>query len=499
MWEVEEKAMQTVASQEQQLTGLLRIRRVHGQPSDPYELIFLDQQDRIIVPLTEWYRLRKDQGPLSTRKTYLACLVSYFTFLAESGCLWNAPPERLRPTLIAFHRDRLKCQIRPQRDSDTVAITLTRETPLRESTLKVMRAALRDFYLVMKEAGLYAFANPLSSEMLVALKRKQERTLGNRGAPDQAGIREETHEQSRRRPTAFLRQHQPQGWKPEVRKELADVRQGIHAVLDALLDSPEVSLREKAVLSLLQSTGARIHEVALMTVGGYQHKGIAGQAQIMNKGSYGREVKTIYFTHNPRVAEALNTYLEHMRPLHDPEGRRRLIDVAPKAPLFLTERGTPYSPNVFYWHWYRHYTPLQALCPVHFSPHDLRHLFVTEYLIKLKLACGAGTEYFDSEKYRSSREAFGKTIMAWQSPHTIDIYDQSRSGEAVFSVLAGYQQDLAQRCYAFQSPQTDPLSNPRVGTQAPPCPIEASPVVWMHDEETLNWIKSMEQQTGQLW
>ncbi|HET8853340.1 MAG TPA: site-specific integrase, partial [Ktedonobacteraceae bacterium] len=253
----------------------------------------------------------------------------------------------------------------------------------------------------------------------------------------------------------------------------------------------------KAVLHLLQSTGARIHEVTLMTVGGYQNKGIAGQAQVMNKGSYGREVKTIYFAHNPCVQEALNVYLEQMRPLHDPEGRRRLIDVAPDSPLFLTERGTPYSPKVFYWHWYRHYTSLQALCPVRFSPHDLRHLFVTEYLIKLKQACGAGTESFDSEKYLREREAFGKTIMAWRSIHTIDIYDQSREGEAVFSVLAGYQQDLAQRCYAIQSPQASPPSKPCVVSQAEPRPNQEATVVWMHDEETLNWIKSMGQQTGQ--
>ncbi len=476
-----------------------QIRRVRGQPGDLYELIFLDQEDRIIVPLTEWHRLRKEQGPASTRNTYLTCLQSYFAFLAETGCSWNAPPERLRQTLIAFHRDRLKCQVRPHRDTDTVEITLTRETPLRESTLKVMRAALRDFYLVMKEAGLYAFANPLSSDVLVALKREQERTLANKGAPDQAGIREETHAQSRRRPTAFLRQHQPQGWKPEVRKELADVREGIHKIIDAMLDSPQVSAREKAVLHLLQSTGARIHEIALMTVGGYQNKGIAGQAQVMNKGSYGREVKTIYFAHNPCVQEALNVYLEQMRPLHDPEGRCRLIDVAPDSPLFLTERGTPYSPNVFHWHWYRHYASLQALCPVRFSPHDLRHLFVTEYLIKLKQACGAGTEFFDSEKYLREREAFGKTIMAWRSSHTIDIYDQSRSGEAIFSVLAGYQRDLAQRCYSMGAPQASPPSKLCAVSQAEPRPIEASTVVWMHDEETLNWIKAMEQQTDQTW
>src|SRR5712691_1818573 len=252
------KNMLTATSLTQRLKMPSQVRRVRGQVGDLYELIFLDQQDRIIVPLTEWYRLRKEQGPTSTRSTYLACLQSYFAFLAESGYPWNAPPERLRQTLIAFHRDHLKRHVRPQRETGSVEIVMTRGTPLRESTLKVMRAAVRDFYLVMREAGLYAFANPLSSDVLVALKREQERTLANKGAPDQAGIREETHEQSRRRPTAFLRQHQHQGWKPEIRKELADMRQGIHDVLDALLDSPQLSLREKAVLHLLLSTGARL-------------------------------------------------------------------------------------------------------------------------------------------------------------------------------------------------------------------------------------------------
>ena len=126
-------------------------------------------------------------------------------------------------------------------------------------------------------------------------------------------------------------------------------------------------------------------------------------------------------------------------------------------------------------------------------------LFVTEYLIKLKLACGAGTEYFDSEKYLREREAFGKTIMAWRSIHTIDIYDQSREGEAIFSVLAGYQQDLARRRYTIGSPQTTLPSMPCALSQTEPEPNQEAPVVWMHDEETLNWIKSMEQQTGQTW
>jgi site-specific recombinase XerD len=494
--------MPTTATQEKPRTTLSQIRRVRGQPGDRYELIFLDQQDRIVVPLTEWYRLRLEQGPASTRSTYLACLMPWFTFLAHDGCPWNAPPEQLRKALLAFHRDCLGCKIHPQRDSESVKIDLTRETPLQESTLKVMRAALRDFYLVMREAGLYAFANPLTSEVLVALKREQERTLASKGAPDHAGVRGETHEQSRRRPTAFLRQHQAQEWKPEIRKELADVREGIHKVINALLDSAEVSVREKAVLHLLQSTGARLHEVVLMTIGGYQNEGIAGQAQVMNKGSYGREVKTIYFAGNPRVQETLNDYLEQVRPLHDSQKRRRLTDVDPKEPLFLTERGTPYSPKAFYYHWYRCYTPLRSECPVRFSPHDLRHLFVTENLIRLKLKCGFGTDHFDAETYLSEREAFGSQIMSWRSAKIIDIYDQSRRGESVFSTLAEYQQDLSQRRSAVQlsqkmnPPPEQGVSSTILQLAVPPVDQNSS-IIWALDAETLDWVKSMEQQAKQ--
>lgn len=202
--------MPTIVSPEKPLFRHSCIRRIRGQPGDCYELIFLDSQDRIIVPLTEWYRLRREQGPVSTRNTYLSCLLHWFTFLVSDGCPWNAPPKHLRRALIAFHRDYLGCRIRPQKDGESVKVDLTRATPWQGSSLQVMRAALRDFYLVMKEAGLYAFTNPLSSEVLVALKRERERMLANRGAPDHAGIREETHAQSRRRPTAFLRQRQAQ-------------------------------------------------------------------------------------------------------------------------------------------------------------------------------------------------------------------------------------------------------------------------------------------------
>ncbi len=494
--------MSTTISQEQRLATLTRIRKVLGNPGDRYEIIFVNHQGHPVVPLTEWYRLRKGLGPESTRNTYLTCLVPYLTFLDEQSCPWNAPPERLRPLLIAFHRDRLGCQIHPGKDGEGIEIVPTRDTPLRASTLRVLRAALRDFYLVLKDAGLYAFANPLSSEVLVALKREHTGTLANRGAPDHAGIRGETWEQSRRRPTAFIRHTKDQGWQPEVRRELADVREGMHHVLDALMDSCQVSLREKAILALLQNTGARLHEIVLMTVGGYRNEGIAGQAQVVNKGSMGREVKTIYFAHNLQVEQVLTAYLEVVRPLHDQYGRKRLAEVADQEALFLTERGTPYSMKAFYWHWYKHYEPLLSICPVRFSPHDIRHLFITEFLMRLKLACQAGTDQFNEEDYLQAREAFGSLVMGWRSVNTINIYDHTRNGEKTLSVLADYQKDLSKRCYVPEPPL---LTEPRNSQEDVPASIseemitaKSGETVWLHDTETLTWVKKMQQQAKNM-
>ena len=64
-----------------------------------------------------------------------------------------------------------------------------------------------------------------------------------------------------------------------------------------------------------------------------------------------------------------------------------------------------------------------------FSPHDIRHLFISEFLMTLRIACGAGTEHFDAEQYLREREAFGSLVMGWRSKETIDIYDHTRDGE----------------------------------------------------------------------
>src|SRR5260370_26883415 len=311
---------------------MTKIQRIKGQPGAPYEVLFVDQHGHLIVALTEWYRLRSSQGPTSTRDTYLSCLLPFFAFLSEKGCTWNASPEQLRPILINFYRERFCCLVRSERGTERIAVLPTRDTPLQESTLQVFRSALRDFYLIMRDERLYAFSNPLTSDTLLSLNRLHDQTIVNSGAPDHAGIRGETQERSRRQPTAFIRYPKAREWKPDLRRELADVRVSIHRVLDALVECREISCREKIVLELLRNTGARLHEIVGLSVGGYQNEGIAGQAQVVSKGSLGRESKTIYFPHNPKVMQLLTQYLHRYRPHVDPERRRRLTELDTNAP-----------------------------------------------------------------------------------------------------------------------------------------------------------------------
>lgn len=91
---------------------MTKIRKIKGEPGTPYEVLFVDQQGHLVVALTQWYRVHTQQGPTSTRDTYLACLLPFFAFLSEKGCAWNAAPEQLRLVLIDFYRERLGCLIR---------------------------------------------------------------------------------------------------------------------------------------------------------------------------------------------------------------------------------------------------------------------------------------------------------------------------------------------------------------------------------------------------
>ena len=96
--------------------------------------------------------------------------------------------------------------------------------------------------------------------------------------------------------------------------------------------------RDRVILMLLNYTGARLSEILGLTAGGYRKAKHACRAKVTDKGSCGREEKTIYFT--PAIERALIQYIRTERARHDPRGRKRIDQLADNEPLFLTRRGT---------------------------------------------------------------------------------------------------------------------------------------------------------------
>jgi hypothetical protein len=76
-------------------------------------------------------------------------------------------------------------------------------------------------------------------------------------------------------------------------------------------------------------------------------------------------------------------------------------------------------------------------CPIRFTPHDIRHWFVTRYLLSAKARCARdGTSYADAK-------ALFTRVMAWAHAQTVETYDHSLELVDGWAQLAAFQQELA--------------------------------------------------------
>jgi integrase len=416
--------MRAVARVQGRFVSVWNLKKIPGPPGGAYEYIIVDSTGRPLSHLTEWYRLRKHPGALGTRRTYLHFLLPFMGYLHSRGIAWNLEPDALRTQVKAFLSEEVACFVTRDQDVDGYHVQLTSNSPLSQSSLRVFFAALRDFYLVMHEAGLYAYENPMRSELFSKWKRERMRHIAHAGAPDHAGIRSEERENTWLRPTAFFRLKRKLPWRPGLALEPTAVLRRIKQTIESMIASVPTQ-RDRLVLLLLYHTGARISEILGLTAGGYRKARHATRAFVTNKGSMGREEKLIYFT--PEIERALVQYIRTERARHDPLQRTRLEQLADHEPIFLTQRGTAYTRSSWYYHWDRWLAAIapdeytSALGQVLFSPHDIRHLYVSWLLRHMKERYA-----HDAAKLATLREALQQR-MAWRSPLTIACYDQSES------------------------------------------------------------------------
>ena len=121
---------------------------------------------------------------------------------------------------------------------------------------------------------------------------------------------------------------------------------------------------------MLFETGARASEVIELTIGDYRSRKSFQEVSTFNKGSHGRRVKFLRFSKD--TTKLLFQYINQERKKFDPLNRD--FDSLPNdAPMFLTERGTPFS----YQAWYPNWNKVINMMDMRLNPHKTRHWFVT--------------------------------------------------------------------------------------------------------------------------
>lgn len=433
--------------------SLSGIKKIASPPGSPYPLLIVDSSGLPVFFLCEWYRRKVEADPGRTADTYLDMTLPWAGYLLRHHYSWNAPPDRVRSYLVEFLREDVACLVAPDsKREEGLLIETTGNSPLSKSSLSVLLAALTSMYDTLIVAGYYVYPNPLRSERMVVLKREHIRQVKNAGAPDHAGIRGESWQETNRAfPTNHFRQRRGKVWEPQIVLEPDAVQQRMRETIDFMILHASF-LRDQVILLLLRQTGARLSEVLEMSVGGYRSARHAGRARVKNKGSRGREEKLIHFT--ATIDAALVKYVRTERAKYDPRGRKRLEDLDDHDPLFLTRTGKPYSRAAFYYNWKRLFEPAQQQLKkaeqVSFTPHDLRHLRVTRTVTKIRKDAKG-----DAAAEAALLEGF-QHLMGWRSPETIATYTKTMNKRKVLEMVLADE----------ENPSDEPTAG-RMGTSEP--------------------------------
>jgi len=174
-------------------------------------------------------------------------------------------------------------------------------------------------------------------------------------------------------------------------------------------------LREFCIVRTLFESGARISEVTGLTAADWAVSRFLNQLSARNKGSLGIRIKRLVISHG--LANLYRRYFD------DPQDGRlgcdphhlsmndlqKIFSEDPdrlcKLFLFITERGTPMTSNLFRdYHW----RPALRAAGIHAHPHQARHWFVTNALRTIE-----ATATGEQEQRRRKEELI--RYMKWRS------------------------------------------------------------------------------------
>ena len=479
-------------------------------PGGPlYERLVFDSNDQLIVPLNEWYQLMKGTGAARTRDTYLAVLRPWFGFLAKRGYRWNARPEAVREYTRLFLLE-AGCALQSGR-VDGWFVQATNRSPMSASGLHLLIAGLRSFYTVMQRGvfdaqdqryhPLYAFDNPMYSQVLVAWRSEHRKWIRNAGAPDHAGIRSESRSDSARQPVGFF-QVRVQPLEPPVARNSESTRLAILAGVRYMID--HAPAREAIILRVMLESGARVSEVLALTARGLRMArnpkiGIDVAAFVRNKGEH-TLAKPIWCSADTR--EQLHHYIARDRSQLDPHQRTRLEQLGDEEPIFLSRRKRQLGYAGFgivfkrlLGNAQRHFRSatqlpgaIQVELPV-ITPHTIRHLHTTFRVKKVR-------ELFSSAAERERALEALVDDLGWRSAEMLKTYDHAITRSELKELMASSVRQMLQDApYDAVSLQALLRKGAQLGQTHAPYNGEPDDLI-LSDEgrQTLAWIEALSEE-----
>ncbi len=351
-----------------------------------HPFLVFDCQDHLHLPLTTFAKEACSRLSSKTPQTYLYAVLSYFTWLdtdlwqVRMGQTWDAPPQQVRCSIDDYLVQKLQCQLLPQQQGWKY-VKITAGT---RSTLRVFLAALKLFYQVMRERGMYSFANPLVDSMSATIAaalahlEQEEHEQAPPRMPDQSGV-EAPHPKPKHRLTDSYYKLEHDEWQPQIMNDPKlpgyIFKGGRH------LSLKYTRQRDEVVTWLLFETGARVSEICGLMLADWTVLGTQNKAKAFSKGSLGRRIKTISFAEDTVIL--LRRYFDEERIHFDPNGYRleeylllakqKHIDLA-TIPLFLTSQGTQLTPKEYREHYWN---PACTAAGIEADVHQARHWLVT--------------------------------------------------------------------------------------------------------------------------
>ena len=321
-----------------------------------------------------------------------------------------------------------ECKVIQRPDTLGVRVAYVSLTQRTRVNVRLLLAALKKLYEVLRERGFYPHDNPLvhaDATKAIAEFRRGERAAiaavqGREPMPAASGV-DEPSAGVRLSENYFRLVHRE--WQPQTIDDCAFPARVYEAGKKFGWRN-----RELCVVRTLFESGARISEVLDLTAADWSTSGFTNRFLAPNKGSHGRRVKTLIVS-GP-TAKLFRKYFDNERIARPPEmdsvsklskisrtGAALLSEVR----IFTTTRGTSLTAGLFRDHYWK---PALKAAGLDADPHLCRHWFVTNALRHIEQSVRSETELI-----RRKEELI--QYMSWRSgERTLKAYEHVQRAQS---------------------------------------------------------------------